>query len=260
MANALTLTANEQFPVSGRDLHERLGIETQYTKWFERMVEYGFSEGKDYWTKMSNRSDGLPGKPRSDHQLTIDMAKHLCMIQRTPKGMEVRQYLIDLEQQWNTPEAVIARALKMATDKLSAIQSEMQTLSQANASLAPKAAYYDLILACPDAVAISVIAKDYGRSAVWLNSWLHEHGVQYKQGDIWLLYADYADKEYTRTRTHSVISKDGSIHARLHTYWTQKGRRFLYELLKKHEILPTVDKEEAELQKAYDRIKELEGN
>lgn len=84
--------------VLGRELHERLKIKTAYKDWFPRMCEYGFVDGKDYGSFLSNRSDGLAGKPRTDHIITLDMAKHIAMIRRTPEGMEIRQKLIDLEK------------------------------------------------------------------------------------------------------------------------------------------------------------------
>ena len=84
--------------VLGRELHERLKIKTAYKDWFPRMCEYGFVDGKDYGSFLSNRSDGLAGKHRTDHIITLDMAKHIAMIQRTPEGMEIRQKLIDLEK------------------------------------------------------------------------------------------------------------------------------------------------------------------
>lgn len=84
--------------VLGRELHERLKIKTAYKDWFPRMCEYGFVDGKDYGSFLSNRSDGLAGKPRTDHIIKLDMAKHIAMIQRTPEGMEIRQKLIDLEK------------------------------------------------------------------------------------------------------------------------------------------------------------------
>jgi len=83
--------------VLGRDLHTALKVETRYNDWFERMCEYGFEEGKDYYSILSNRSDGLPGKPRTDHQLTLDMAKEICMLQRSEKGRQFRQYFIEAE-------------------------------------------------------------------------------------------------------------------------------------------------------------------
>ncbi|MDE6678240.1 MAG: phage antirepressor KilAC domain-containing protein, partial [Ruminococcus sp.] len=109
--------------------------------------------------------------------------------------------------------------------------------------LQPKASYYDVILNCPNLVSTSVIAKDYGKTAIWLNKFLHEKGVQFKQGDIWILYQKYADKGYTGTRTHCLNSDSGLQLAKVHTYWTQKGRMFIYDLLKSEGILPIVETE-----------------
>lgn len=108
--------------------------------------------------------------------------------------------------------------------------------------LQPKASYYDVVLNSPDLMPISTIAKDYGRSATWLNKFLHEKGVQFKQGDIWLLYQKYAQNGYTSTKTHSLNGRDGFQHTKVHTYWTQKGRLFIYDLLKTDGILPTIER------------------
>lgn len=110
--------------------------------------------------------------------------------------------------------------------------------------LQPKASYYDVVLNCKDLLSISKIAKDYGWSAIKMNSYLHERGVQFKQGDIWLLYQRYADKGYTNTKTHPYIGSDGETHTRVHTHWTQKGRLFIYDLLKKDGVLPLIEREE----------------
>ena len=231
---------DKQFPISGRELHERLDIETPYKQWFDRMIEYGFSSSKDFYTRMC---ESTGGRPAVEHALTLDMAKHICMIQRTPKGMEVRQYLINVESEWNKPEAVFARALKMADEKLKQLSDEVNLLSAANMQMRPKATYYDVILTCHNAMPINVIAKDYGKTAIWLNEWLHEAGVQYKQGGVWLLYAKYADCGYTCSRTNFQIRADG-IHAKIHAFWTQKGRQFIYELLKQYGILPIKERSE----------------
>lgn len=109
----------------------------------------------------------------------------------------------------------------------------------------PKASYYDVVLNCKDLVAISVIAKDYGWSANRMNQYLHQKGVQYKQGNkIWLLYQKYAEMGYTNTKTHSYPGNDGTMHTAVHTYWTQQGRLFIYELLKSEGILPTMEQED----------------
>jgi anti-repressor protein len=111
------------------------------------------------------------------------------------------------------------------------------------AEMKPKASYYDVVLNCKDAVSITTIAKDYGKSGRWFNEYLHSLGVQFRQGKIWLLYQKYAQHGYTTTKTHTYPGKDGTIHSKVHTYWTQKGRLFIYELLKDHGILPLIEQE-----------------
>ncbi len=108
--------------------------------------------------------------------------------------------------------------------------------------LKPKASYYDVVLNCSDLLSTSVIAKDYGKSAIWLNDYLYKKGIQYKQGSIWLLYAKYAEQGYTSTKTHSLNGKDGIQHFKVHTYWTQKGRLFIYDLLKSDGIYPAIER------------------
>lgn len=107
----------------------------------------------------------------------------------------------------------------------------------------PKATYYDLVLQTKNAVNITTIAKDYGLSAVTLNKKLHDYGVQYKQGGTWLLYQQHADKGYTKTKTGVYTNKAGEEYASVHTQWTQKGRMFIYEILKEHGILPKMEEE-----------------
>ena len=129
--------------VSGRELWEALEVKTAYKDWFPRMCEYGFSEGKDYCSFLSDRSDGKAGKPRTDHQLTIPMAKELCMLQRTDKGKQMRQYFIAVEEQWNSPDAIMARALQLSNAKLKEMQITVSTLTVENQIMKPKAEYFD---------------------------------------------------------------------------------------------------------------------
>ena len=107
----------------------------------------------------------------------------------------------------------------------------------------PKATYYDLVLQTKNAVNITTIAKDYGLIAVTLNKKLHDYGIQYKQGGTWLLYQQYADMGYTKTKTGVYTNKAGEEYASVHTQWTQKGRMFIYEILKEHGILPKMEEE-----------------
>jgi len=127
--------------VSGRELHEALGIETRYNDWFKRMCEYGFAECEDFYSILSKTSDN--GRPATDHALTIPMAKELCMLQRTDKGREIRKYFIAIEEQWNSPEAIMARALKLANVKLKALQVTVSELTVENQIMQPKADYFD---------------------------------------------------------------------------------------------------------------------
>ena len=103
-----TITTNEvgEPTVLGRELHEFLGVTTRYNDWFPRMVEYGFTEGKDFYSFLS---ESTGGRPSTDHLLTIDMAKEICMIQRTEVGKQARQYFIQVEKDYNSPEKIISK-------------------------------------------------------------------------------------------------------------------------------------------------------
>lgn len=233
--------------ISGRELHQALEVKSKYADWFKNMCGYGFSENTDFFTFSKILENG--GR-KIEHQLTIDMAKELCMIQRTPKGKECREYFLEIERRWNSPEAVMARALKMAdvklleaTQKISVLETTVTVQKQQIAELQPKASYYDLVLNCKDLLSTTEIAKDYGKSAKWLNNKLHELGIQFKQGNVWLLYQKYAEFGYTSTKTHPYNGKDGQQHVKPHTYWTQKGRLFIYDTLKNDGILPTIEKD-----------------
>ena len=133
------------------------------------------------------------------------------------------------------------QALKAERAKAAGLETTVKVQGQQIAEMTPKAGYYDVILSCKDAIAITTIAKDYGKSAVWLNDYLHAQGIQFKQSGIWLLYQKYAESGYTCTRTHNYTGTDGTQRSRIHTYWTQKGRLFLYDLLKKQGYLPLME-------------------
>ena len=139
------------------------------------------------------------------------------------------------------PEMLLAALQALITEKKRGEQLEAQNLAQAQLLLeaSPKLSYYEKVLRAPGAVAISKIAKDYGMSAR-LNKLLHDLGIQYKQGDQWLLYQEHAANGYTKSETGT--SKDG--HVWMHTKWTQAGRLFLYDLLKnRFGILPVIERE-----------------
>lgn len=142
------------------------------------------------------------------------------------------------------PDLAIAAltALKEERAKSAKLETTVAVQEQQIAEMKPKASYYDVILNSKDLVSIGKIAKDYGKSAQWLNTLLHDKGIQYKQGNIWLLYQKYAESGYTSTKTHNYLDDKGITHPKIHTYWTQKGRLFIYDLLKSDGILPTMEK------------------
>lgn len=150
-----------------------------------------------------------------------------------------------LEQMIADPDTAIRLLTTLKEERLARAQLETENAQQKQllAEYSPKASYYDVVLQTPDALSISQIAKDYGKSAKWLNQQLHEMGVQYNQGGVWLLYQQYAEQGYTRSKTHTYSGNDGMQHSRLHTYWTQKGRLFIYETLKARGILPLIEAE-----------------
>lgn len=130
---------------------------------------------------------------------------------------------------------------KRLETKVETLTTTVSVQEQQINELQPKADYYNIVLNCKDLVSTTEIAKDYGKSAKWLNSMLQEMGVQFKQGGVWLLYQKYARKGYTSTKTHVVNGQDGLPHTKVHTYWTQKGRLFVYDMLKSRGILPVVE-------------------
>lgn len=134
--------------------------------------------------------------------------------------------------------------LKAEREKRRSLEGTVAVQHQQIAEMQPKVSYYDLILQCPDLMPITTIAKDYGWSAKRLNAYLHEQGIQFKQSGIWLLYQQYAEQGYTSTKTHNYAGEDGTQHAKPHTYWTQKGRLFLYDFLKARGILPLIERED----------------
>lgn len=243
MNELIKITTNEvgEPTVLGRELHEFLGVTTRYNDWFPRMVEYGFTEGKDFYSFLSKTSE-TGGRPSTDHLLTIDMAKEICMIQRTEVGKQARQYFIQVEKDYNSPEKIMARALRIAERELNTLKLENKVQAQQIAELQPKATYYDLVLQNPDLISTSLIAKDYGLSGKALNKILHELGIQFNQGGVWLLYAKYQDKGYTSTKTTVFPRTDGTQGLSILTKWTQKGRLFLYDILKANGYIPLVER------------------
>ena len=144
--------------VSARELHEQLHIKTAFKDWFPRMCEYGFEEGKDFCSKLSETSE-KGGRPSKDADISVDMAKQICMIQRTPEGKQCRQYLLDLEKAWNTPEQVMARALKIANRTIDSLKEHNTKLIEDCERMKPKEIFADAVSSSKTSILIGDLAK-----------------------------------------------------------------------------------------------------
>lgn len=236
--------------VSARELHKVLEIKYDFTRWvnsnFKEFVEnVDFSGG--HIDVSSNQYGGI--QTVVDYNLSVDMAKHLCLMSKTEKGKMCRQYLIDLEKVWNTPEQVMARALKLADMTISKLTQEKKALEQETiemdkkiSELKPKADYVDIILQSKSTVLTTQIAQDYGMSAKAFNKKLEKLGIQHKVGGQWILYAKYLGKGYVQSKTIEFTRSNGVVDTRMQTEWTAKGRMFLYEELKRHGIYPMIER------------------
>lgn len=131
---------SEKPTVLGRDLYEALEVKSKYADWFKNMCGYGFDENIDYTAFSKILENG--GKTK-DHQLTIPMAKEICMLQRNEKGKMFRQYFIQIEENWNSPEMVMSRALKMAENQIKKLSVINSQLTVDNNIMKPKADYFD---------------------------------------------------------------------------------------------------------------------
>ena len=171
--------------VMGRDLHKALEVETRYNDWFKRMCEYGFSENEDFYSILSKTHEG--GRPSTDHQLTIEMAKEICMIQRTEKGKQCRRYFIEVEKAWNNPEAIMARALKIANNKIGLLEGtvkeqeeKIEILDNENKILSSE------VLEWADRKLINAIVRRYASKACngnFANAWTNfKKELLYKYG------------------------------------------------------------------------------
>ncbi len=155
-----------------------------------------------------------------------------------------RHGLYAVDEMLNNPDALIEALQVYKAERMQrlALEAENTVQKQQLIEMQPKASYYDVVLNSPDLVSITEISKDYGWSARKMNEYLHTTGVQFKQGGrIWILYQKHAEKGYTSTKTHTYPATDGTIHTKVHTYWTQKGRLFIYDLLKADGILPLIE-------------------
>ncbi|MTR26711.1 oxidoreductase [Streptococcus salivarius] len=187
MNNLINITLNENHEpvVSGRQLHETLGVKTRYNDWFNRMTEFGFTENEDYLAITQKRVTAQGNATnQTDHIIKLDMAKEIAMIQRTDKGKEVRQYFIQVEKDFNSPEKIMARALLMADKKVHKLEAQIEADR-------PKVLFADAVSASKSSCLIGELAKilkqngiDIGQNKLF--QWLRSNGYLISRcGDSW---------------------------------------------------------------------------
>lgn len=233
--------------VSARELYKFLEATERFNSWFERQLQYGFTENIDYQGCESFNT--LANQTVTDYALTLDTAKEISMLQRNDKGKQARRYFIEVEKKAKqllepqTPEMIMARALQVAQQTIDNHQKQVKMLegrvelqSAEIKKQAPKVEYYNEVLTSTSVYNTKHIAKELGMSAIALNRRLNALGVQYKHRGTWLLYSKYQNKEYTKTETHSFTNSKGETQTSMQTVWTEKGRKFIHSLLKEQEV------------------------
>ena len=235
---------NDQQLLSARDLHKGLGLKKQFTDWVKQNFK-DFEENTDFvFTPQSVNMPNGGTKQIKDYFLTIDMAKQLCLMSRTEKGKEYRKYLIEVERKWNDPQEVVKRGYAILQNENTQLKLENKNLIVQLEESNKKASYLDVILGTPDALAITQIAADYGYGAVNFNKLLKQVGIQHKVNGQWILYKVYMGKGYVVSQAFTFKDHLGKDRSKTTTYWTQKGRKLIYDVLKDNNILPLIERDD----------------
>ena len=236
----LTRTNDGIQAVLGRDLHRFLQVKTRYNDWFQRMAEYGFEQGKEFYSILSKNPD-QHGRPQQDHVITLDMAKHIAMIQRSPQGMQARQYFIDVEKQNRagqkrpvidgnaiTRMELIQIAMNAETERLE--------LEAKNKALQPKADAYDSFIDAAGSYSIGSVAKMLGIGANKLFIELRSRGVLISKGAMYNTpYQRYM--RFFEVKAHQYEKRNGESGVSYTTYVRPAGIDFIRRRLE----LPTID-------------------
>lgn len=206
-------------------------------------------EGVQNWTDLFQESIYIHPQNKQEYRMFYMNRDGFSLLAMGFTGSKALKFKMDfinafnkMEIELNSPEKIMARALKIANETLDNLKLENKIQEQQIKELKPKADYVDSILKNPGLVTITQISKDYGMSGQEMNKILNDLGVQYKQSRQWLLYAKYQDKGYTHSETIPIKHSDGREDVTMNTKWTQKGRLFLYELLKDNSYLPSIEK------------------
>ena len=237
----VTLNENHEPVVSGRQLHETLGVKTAYKDWFKRMTEYGFTENQDFNTLKFEqvRTEGKREVRRemTDHVLKLDMAKEIAMIQRTDKGKAVRQYFIQVEKDFNSPEKIMARALLMADKKVHKLETQIEADR-------PKVLFADAVSASHTSILVGELAKlisqnGYKIGANRLFAWMRENGYLIKRkGSDWNMPTQRSmDLKLFEIKETNVQHADGHISVNKTPKVTGKGQQyFINKFLSEDEV------------------------
>lgn len=224
------LNENQEPIVSGRELHEVLEIKTEYKKWFDRMKEYGFTENIDY-ARVTQKCPTLGGEQDIvNHAIKLDMAKEIAMIQRNDKGKQVRQYFIQVEKDFNSPEKVMARALKFAEQKLNVLQIENAQQKHMIETQKPKVLFADSVESSETSILIGDLAKlikqnghDIGQNRLF--EWLRNNDYLIKSGERKNMPTQKSmDMKLFEVKERTVSNPDGSIRITKTPKVTGKGQ------------------------------------
>ena len=223
--------------VSARELHEFLGVKTAYKDWFPRMCEYGFAEGQDFCSFLS---ESTGGRPAQDAQLTIEMAKEICMLQRNERGDQAQKYFAQLEKDWDSPEMIMARALRIANRKLRFLKEENMWQKKLIDKLKDSGDCVVRSMMALNGNTTSGIANNYGVSAKHFNFLLRDLGIQHIIDNQWVLCDEYLNKGYTVDRMALVFCSSGATKTVDEILWTAKGVEFLDKTLQERTVLRRV--------------------
>ncbi len=224
--------------VSARELHEGLEIKSNFTTWFDRMCEYGFTE-LDFKKCFPNLESGCNGGQNMvDYEISIDMAKQICMIQRTEKGKQYRQYFLDLEKAWNTPEQVMARALKIANSEIEKLKADNRVLIEDTERMKPKEIFADAVSASAMSILVGELAKMISQNGYKIGqnrlfAWLRENGYLMKSGSSKNMPTQKSmEQKLFEIKETTSVNPDGSIRINRTPKVTGKGQIFFVNKFK----------------------------
>jgi len=229
-------TTSDRPTVLARDLHDALEVQTAYKDWFPRMCEYGFEEGKDFNLLKNERvkmeGNRMVTREVNDHQITIAMAKELCMLQRSEKGKQFRKYFIQVEEAWNTPEQVMARALQMANRMVDKLKKDNAYLLEKAEADAPKVLFADAVAASHTSILIGDLAKLIRQNGVEVGQnrlfqWLRDNGYLCSTGERYNLPTQKSmELKLFEVKETTISNPDGSIRITRTTKVTGKGQAY----------------------------------